>query len=373
LNPGVLQRTDLTMTIHPIEFDNQTGRAFEAEAIRAAYLDTLDRLSSSADSSLDWPIHSLEALHDTAHYGWWIPREYGGSERPKADIHSDHEEFASHCLTTGFILSQREASIRLMLRAPSELKRRYFPGLATGDLFSTVGVSHLSTARQHRDPAVKVVRITGGYRLTGEIPWVTGADQADFIVIGGALPEGSQILCVLPKDQSAVTIHPPMELAALRGSRTSSIRLEGAELSDELVIEGPRPQVLGPIGGGGLETSNLAIGLARAAVRHILSEATLRPHLQPVGDAFRSTMSGLRQRLNTCSATGDADSIFRLRIDATRLALHATQTALLVAKGTGFIWPHPTQLWARQALFFLVWSSPAPVADGVLSFLSPEP
>ena len=54
----------------------------------------------------------------------------------------------------------------------------------------------------------------------------------------------------------------------------------------------------------------------------------------------------------------------------TRLALRATQAALLAAKGTGFVAPHPAQRWARQALFFLVWSCPRPVAEGVLGDLS---
>ena len=44
----------------------------------------------------------------------------------------------------------------------------------------------------------------------------------------------------------------------------------------------------------------------------------------------------------------------------------ATQTALLAAKGTGFVAPHPAQRWARQALFFLVWSCPQPVLSATL-------
>jgi hypothetical protein len=41
-----------------------------------------------------------------------------------------------------------------------------------------------------------------------------------------------------------------------------------------------------------------------------------------------------------------------------------------VAKGTGFVLPHPAQRWARQAHFFLVWSCPQPAAEGLLADLA---
>ena len=58
-------------------------------------------------------------------------------------------------------------------------------------------------------------------------------------------------------------------------------------------------------------------------------------------------------------------------MSGTRLALQATQVALTVAKGAGFVAPHPAQRWARQALFFLVWSCPRPAAEGIIEHLLP--
>jgi hypothetical protein len=64
--------------------------------------------------------------------------------------------------------------------------------------------------------------------------------------------------------------------------------------------------------------------------------------------------------------------VIALRVECTLLALCATQTALVAAKGTGFVAPHPAQRWARQALFFLVWSCPRPAAEGILARLLPD-
>jgi alkylation response protein AidB-like acyl-CoA dehydrogenase len=55
-----------------------------------------------------------------------------------------------------------------------------------------------------------------------------------------------------------------------------------------------------------------------------------------------------------------------LRVQATQLALQSTQAALTVAKGAGFVAPHPVERWVRQALFFLVWSCPRSVSEGLL-------
>jgi hypothetical protein len=51
--------------------------------------------------------------------------------------------------------------------------------------------------------------------------------------------------------------------------------------------------------------------------------------------------------------------------------LRATQAALTASKGTGFLRSHPAQRWARQALFFLVWSYPRPAAEATLAYLAP--
>ena len=67
--------------------------------------------------------------------------------------------------------------------------------------------------------------------------------------------------------------------------------------------------------------------------------------------------------------SADANDL-RARVNA--LALQATQAALTASKGVGFVRPHPAQRWARQALFFLVWSCPRPAAEGTMAHLLPD-
>ncbi len=337
--------------------------------VPARLLATLADGAEAADRDPAWPGASWRAVRDAGALCWSVPAEFGGAGLGPADVLAGSAALASACLTTAFILSQREAAVRRLLAGPRHLQERFLPGLAADELFLTVGLSQLTTSRQHGGPALRATPAGGSFRLDGEVPWVTAADHADAIVVGATLPDGLQTLFVMPTDAPGVSVGPPMELAALAGSRTAWVRCDGVTLGRDLLLAGPADRVLGRIGGGGLETSALALGLADAAGDWLQTEAARRPDLAPVAERFAAARRQARGRLLELAESQDPDRALPLRANCTRLALRATQAALLAAKGAGFVVPHPARRWAGQALFFLVWSCPRPVADGVLADL----
>lgn len=334
--------------------------------------DDLIATSETADRSTDWPAKSWQLLRDAGVLGNSIPRGYGGNDLDPVGLQRHMESIASSCLTTAFILSQREAAIRNLLKAPEHLKQRYLHKLASGEQFLTVGLSQLTTSRQHQGPALRATPLPdGAYQLNGEIPWVTGADHADAIVAGATLADGSQLLVVIPADGLQGMIEPPLPLSALAGSRTSLIRCRNVMVKPEDVLIAPTQNVLGKSGGGGLDTSCLAIGLSAAAIDFMTKEATSRSDLAPIATRFSIRLESCRSRLHQLAESpGTPEETLALREDCTKLVLRATQASLMVAKGIGFVTPHPVQRWARQATFFLVWSCPRPVAEGVLADLA---
>ena len=345
-----------------------------AQSLPAAVLGCLVAGAENADRLLDWPLASWDAIRSAGVLAWPVPKEYGGAGLSQAETLRDGEAIASACLTTSFILAQQEAVVRLLLKGPAHLKDRYLRGVAAGELILTVGLSHLTTSRQDRGPVLRANPIAGGgFILDGQVPWVTGADRADAIVIGATLPDASQLVLLLPSGQAGVTITPPLLLSSFNGSRTSFIRCDGVTVGPELILAGPSEQVLGKTDGGGLETSGPAIGLAAAATAYLRSEAANRPALADRAARFETSLAAARQRLFTLAVDPVPEAILALRVECSRLALQATQVALLVAKGAGFVATHPAQRWARQALFFLVWSCPSLVVEGLLEELLPQP
>lgn len=324
--------------------------------IPAGVAEVLAANAGAADRG-EWPAASWDAL---SYAGLLAPE-------PPAARTALQEAVARHCLTTAFILSQREAAVRQLARGPSGL-HEHFGGAG----YVTVGLSQLTTSRQHGAPALLATPDGDDFVLAGNAPWVTGADRAGAVVIGAALEGGEQIICVVEARTPGFTPQPPMPLAALVGSRTAAIGFDGVRVGRDLLIAGPMPQVLGPVGGGGLDTSALALGHARAACELLGREAGPRPDLAGVAGRFRAATDAARdQLLRFAAEPADADTTLNLRVAATNLALGASQAALTASKGAGFLSPHPAERLARQALFFLVWSCPRPVAGGVLDRLLP--
>jgi alkylation response protein AidB-like acyl-CoA dehydrogenase len=339
--------------------------------------DLADR-ADRADEDAAWPEESWRLLRHAGVLRWSVPVEFGGSGLDHRNLLAGYEQIAGACLTTAFILSQREGAVRRFLANPiPELQRRLLPALASGEQFASVGLSQLTTSRQHQSPSLTAIPLgSGGYHLDGLIPWVTGADRAGFLIVGGTLADGRQVLLVMPTDRPGVTVEPPAPLMALAGSRTCQVRCAGVELGKEFVLAGPAEKVLtaGRGGGvGGLETSCLALGLAGAATQHLRREADLRPDLRYVAERFEAARQAARERLHRVAETEPKpDELMALRVECTRLALQASQVGLTVSKGAGYVVPHPAQRWVRQAAFFLVWSCPRPAAEGLIAHLLPE-
>ncbi len=332
-------------------------------------LTVLTKRAADADAMPAWPAASWDALRRCGALGWIIPRELGGSGLDPLELLDGYQHLAGACMTTCFLLSQRDSACRRLRDSGHEaLCRELLPALASGQRFATVGLAQLTTSRQHVRP-VLTARLDGdGVRLEGVMPWVTGAPQADHFITGVVLDDGRQMLLVVPRNVEGLSVGPPMELMALQGSLTAEVRCQDVRLERRWVLAGPAERVLASgRGAGGLETS----GLARSAIDYLQTEAHKRTEWQVRATACAESWQALQDQLHRLAREGaDAQAASNLRAKVNALVLRATQFALAAAKGSGFLRSHPAQRWARQAMFFLVWSCPAPALDATLTCLA---
>lgn len=349
----------------------------------SALIDVCRELESRAremDKSGDWPTPQLELCGRAGVFEWFLDAAWGGQGWSDEDVVRGYLALSSACLTTTFIITQRTGACRRIAGSENEeLKQSLLPPLASGELFATVGISHLTTSRRHlRRPVLTAEAIDGGFLLDGYSPWVTGAHAAQYVVIGADVvadgqPTGEQILVALPTNLPGVTIPPPAKLVGVSASFTGPVELSRVEVANEWLIAGPVENVMAVgigAGTGGFETSTLAIGLSQAAIRFVGEEATKRPDLVAPYDALTAEHSQLERDLLAVAAGRPACTTEALRQRANSLVLRATQAALAAAKGTGYVVGHPAGRWCREALFFLVWSCPQPVAAANLCELA---
>ena len=127
------------------------------------------RIRRTPDPELtgEWPGERLASLREAGVFRWGLPVEFGGRVVTSPQLLEGYLELARLCLTTAFILTQRDAACHRIANSPNlELRQRVLPDHCSGRALATVGISHLSTSRQHWSRPSVVARRTAG----GQIP-----------------------------------------------------------------------------------------------------------------------------------------------------------------------------------------------------------
>jgi alkylation response protein AidB-like acyl-CoA dehydrogenase len=351
----------------------------EPDPDEAAISELVAKLSAAdgpADASGGWPeaLWSLLARADVTR--WSLPVEYGGSPCPRPLLIQRYARLAEGSLTAIFILSQHDAAVRrLATAADRPAARTWLPAIGDGTAFATVGISQLTTSRRLGSHALIASEIAPGrFRLQGAMPWVTAAGRADVFVTGATMEDGRQLLIALPADRQGVEVRPSFDLAALQSSCTAEVVLDRVEIDETDLLAGPCLDLLsqpGAVGTAGLETSALALGQARAALAALAGLASERMDLTDPVDVLCETWQQTWAALIACArgepGTTPAND---LRAQANALVVRSTQAYLTARRGSGFLRSEPAQRWARQALFFLVWSCPTSIAQAAIRDLA---
>jgi alkylation response protein AidB-like acyl-CoA dehydrogenase len=347
-----------------------------------ALVELCKQLAEQADA-LDgdaWPAEQLRLCGECGVYEWFLKPEWGGQGWSDEQTVRGYMALASACLTTTFVLTQRTGACKRIAGCRNEqLKQRLLPGLASGERFATVGISHLTTSRRHlARPVLAAEETADGFRLDGMSPWVTGGAAADYLVVAASLVENGQptdreLLLAVPTNLAGITIRDPLPLVALTASSTGPVEFARVEVSREWLIAGPAANVMASGTGGstgGYETTALALGLAQSAIGFLATESAKRPEIRPPHDALaREHRQMVDELFDVVRGDGPATKE-SIRQRANTFVLRATQAALSAAKGTGYVAGHPAGRWCREALFFLVWSCPQPVAAANLCELA---
>jgi alkylation response protein AidB-like acyl-CoA dehydrogenase len=269
-------------------------------------------------------------------------------------------------------LSQRDAAVGYIEASENEkLRDEYLPKLADNILWTTIGISHLTTS--NHSGTLTAERDGDKFLINGTIPWSTGAAEADFIVAAARTLDGQQLTFILPTDRTGVEVLPPTRLATLSAAPTAAVRCAAVAVDPTLIIAGPAEKALGarkrslPLG-----QTFAALGLARAALQlikqiNLPSAATTHDALQTQLNELSSTVRDANTRL---AERQDLQSGPLIRSECNNLALRATHSAVTLHKGSGLRIDHPAQRLAREAMFLLVWSTPTSVMDRNLELIA---
>lgn len=322
-----------------------------------------------------WVDQELQLCAKAGVFEWFHQTEFGGQGWDTEQLTRGYLMLSRVCLTTAFVLTQRAGACQRIEGSPNrQFAETWLPRLIRGEAFATVGISHLTTSRQHLlGPTLRATETDSGFQLDGYTPWVTGAPAADLFVVGAALEDGRQVLLGVPRALPGIVVPQANHLLGLQASQTGQVTFKQVEVPPSNLLQGPDPNVLQRgrgAGTGGLQTTTLAVGLAASAIDYLSGEVINRPELKSVASALEVEWSSLDQDVLAAATDRAACSNEQLRQRANSLVLRATQAALAVAKGAGYSPEHPVGRWCCEALFFLVWSCPQPVINANLCELA---
>jgi alkylation response protein AidB-like acyl-CoA dehydrogenase len=344
-------------------------------------LQTLCEVLAAIPDDSSWPSEALPQCAEAGFYRWFVSGEDGGFGWSSTDIAKGYLALSKANLTVTFILTQRVAALRRIAGSENEpLKQRLLEPLLSGKSSATVGISHLTTSRQHLGkPVLSACETGNGFRVDGMSPWVTGGCGADLVLMGASVvdqnqnADGREILFMANTADEKVSVKPGFDLVALAASQTGAVHVKDLHIANDDIVAGPVEQVLTGNGGGagGLQTSVLALGLANAAIEFIESEALRRSDLASAQTSLREQHESLCHDLFAATEGSSEITAAEIRSQSNSLALRATQSALVAAKGAGFVTGHPVGRWCREALFFLVWSCPQEVSQANLDEFAP--
>jgi alkylation response protein AidB-like acyl-CoA dehydrogenase len=222
--------------------------------------------------------------------GLTIPTEYGGHGLGYLHRYVVTEELLAHgAPVAAHWIADRQVAPALLSYGTESQRRRLLPRIASGTLYSAIGMSEHGAGSDLAAVATKATRTDDGWLLNGTKVWTSGAHLAhQMVVLARTSPLDSQhrhagfSQFIVPTDAPGVTIDPIVQCNGEH--HFNEVLFDDVALTDA--------DLLGPVGNGWHQVT-AELGFERSGPERFLSTATL---LFALIDALRE---------NPCTGTGD--------------------------------------------------------------------
>jgi alkylation response protein AidB-like acyl-CoA dehydrogenase len=329
--------------------------------------------AEAIDQNLPALREALAELGRRGYLGLRIPREFGGLEFGPMEFRRFQEASARASGALAFVESQHQSACGLLVRSPNApLRARVLPRLARGEESSAIAFSHL---RRSGPAALTATPVSGGYRLDGRLPWVTGWGLFTHCATAAALPDGRVLFAYHPLAASAsLAPSKPLDLAAMAVTQTVEVEVKGLVVPESDVIDlHPATWIQENDRIAVALQSPLALGCAGAALAVLRREAARkrRPAMLDAAAALERELESVREEAYRAMEENVdfARSLFA-RSAAIEFAGRAAHAAVVAAAGAGNVMGHPAQRVYREALAFSVLALLPPIQDAALERLS---
>ena len=199
--------------------------------------------AAERDRTGEFPHDVLEVLRENGVLGCDFKEEYGGAEMGTLAMCLAIEEVAKVCASSSLILAVHElGSMPMILGGNDEQKKKWFPGLASGEKLPAFGLTEPGAGSDAAGIRTKAVKKGDKYIINGTKQFITHADVADYVCVACITDPEKQVhkgglsVIVVEKGTPGFSIGKKEDKLGIRASSTCEIILEDVEVPAENLL-----------------------------------------------------------------------------------------------------------------------------------------
>ncbi|GII86122.1 isovaleryl-CoA dehydrogenase [Sphaerisporangium siamense] len=326
-----------------------------------------------------YPSEIVAGFRSLGLFGLTVPEEYGGLDLDPVSFALVFEEISRGWMGVAGILGSHSLACRMIATHGTEdQKRRYLPGLATGERRTGIGLTEPDAGTDLQGIRTVARRDGDHYVVTGTKTWITNARHADPLPVlvktdKDARPahRGMSVLLV-DADTPGFTVTKDIPKLGYKGTESCEVVLDGARVPAANLLGGVEgrgmQQALSALEWGRVNIAARSVGIAQRAYDEALAYAKQRKAFGRAIADFQAVQLQLASLATTLQAARlmaywAADRVRQGRADAqtgmakifcSEVALQAAIDALKVHGGYGYSTEYEVERLYRDAVLMSI-------------------
>ncbi|KPJ52172.1 acyl-CoA dehydrogenase [candidate division TA06 bacterium DG_24] len=353
------------LTDHHLEW-KEKARALAENVVRP--------IAREYDEAQEYPTEVKDALAKEGFMGLWISPDYGGSGSGLLTLCVCVEELSRACGGIGVAYAVNAlGSFPIIVAGTEDQKKRYLPGIATGETLTAFGLSEKFAGSDAGSIRSTAVKDGDEYIINGEKKWTTNGGVAHlYSVFAVTDPESKSrrtSAFIVPKGTPGFEFGKTEDKMGIRAAPVRELRFTDCRVPAENLIGGQPglgfKHAMMTLDHARPGVAAQAVGLAQGALEYATYYATKREQFGGPISSFQM----IQQMLAEMSAKVDAarylvyaaaDALERklpntsklaaeAKLLATDTAMEVTTNAVQIFGGYGFMKDYPIEKYMRDA------------------------
>jgi alkylation response protein AidB-like acyl-CoA dehydrogenase len=319
------------------------------------------------------PIEIVKKMGQMGFLGMTVPEQYGGTNAGNLALVVALEEINRVCASTGVTMSVQNSLVNSLLNhwANDDLKKRYLPRLATGELLGCYALSEPGSGSDAAGLVTSAVRDGDHFVLNGTKNFITTGAEADVTLLMARTDVTHKTrgitAFVVERGTKGFSVGKKEDKLGLRASSTVQLIFEDARV--------PASNVIGELGlgfkiamhtldGGRIGIAAQAAGIARACLDASVKYAGEREAFdQPIGkfQAVQFKIANMATKLEAArllvynaARLKDEGKPHNMeaamaKLFASEMANEAAREAVQIHGGAGYLEDFPVERYFRDA------------------------